>query len=158
MATDSVSADTGGTIEIVAFLSGSQTFGVPTRSIREIRGWSPATPIPHAPPEVMGVINLRGLVIPIVDLARKLGLPASDVDERSAIVVTDVHDKVFGLVVQRVSDILSADKTQIKPVPELMGTIDRTFTSGIIATEEATICLLDLDEMLGGNDLGALAA
>ncbi|WP_431768253.1 chemotaxis protein CheW [Rhizobium skierniewicense] len=94
-------------LEIIAFRLHDQEFRVRTTTIREIRGWGPATPIPHAPKEVIGVMNLRGMVIPIIDLANKLGMRSTDPSERSAIVVAEVFDMAMGLVVDRVSDILT---------------------------------------------------
>ncbi|WP_446737690.1 chemotaxis protein CheW [Rhizobium sp. CFBP 13644] len=94
-------------LEIIAFRLHDQEFRVRTTTIREIRGWGPATPIPHAPKEVIGVMNPRGMVIPIIDLANKLGMRSTDPSERSAIVVAEVFDMAMGLVVDRVSDILT---------------------------------------------------
>jgi len=86
-----------GTLEIIAFRLQDQEFCVKTTTIREIRGWGPATPLPHSPPEVIGVMNLRGSVIPIIDLAHKLGMPPAQPTVRSAIVVTEAHGMVIGL-------------------------------------------------------------
>ena len=89
----------GDTLEIIAFRLHEQEFCVKTTTIREIRGWAPSTPIPHSPPDVIGVMNLRGTVIPIIDLAHKLGMKSTEANERSAIVVAEVHSMVVGLVV-----------------------------------------------------------
>ncbi|MEY9628209.1 chemotaxis signal transduction protein [Sinorhizobium fredii] len=86
----------GETLEIIAFRLHDQEFCVKTTTIREIRGWAPSTPIPHSPPEVIGVMNLRGTVIPIIDLAHKLGMKSTVANERSAIVVAEVHNMVIG--------------------------------------------------------------
>ena len=86
----------GETLEIIAFRLHDQEFCVKTTTIREIRGWAPSTPIPHSPPEVIGVMNLRGSVIPIIDLAYKLGMKSTVANERSAIVVAEVHNMVIG--------------------------------------------------------------
>jgi len=107
------------TLEMIAFRLHGQEFCVLTTTIREIRGWSPSTPLPYSPPDVLGVMNLRGSVIPIIDLSRKLGMPATVPNERSAIVVADVHTTVLGLLVDQVSDILTVKGNQIQPVPEI---------------------------------------
>ncbi len=77
----------------------------------------PATPVPHAPADVIGVMNLRGMVIPIIDLANKLGMKSTEPNERSAIVVAEVHGVAIGLVVDRVSDILTISESLLQPVP-----------------------------------------
>src|ERR1700733_5858443 len=86
MATINSTSFSGDTLEIIAFRLHDQEFCVRTTTIREIRGWGPATPIPHAPSDVIGVMNLRGTVIPIIDLANKLGMRSTEPNERSAIV------------------------------------------------------------------------
>jgi purine-binding chemotaxis protein CheW len=106
-----------GTMEITAFRLQDQEFSVKTTTIREIRGWGPATPLPHSPPEVIGVMNLRGSVIPIIDLAHKLGMPPAQPTVPSAIVVTEAHGMVIGLLVDGVSDILTLPATLLQPIP-----------------------------------------
>ena len=93
--------------EFVAFRVGAQDFCVDIMGVREIRGWTPATPLPHAPPFVRGVINLRGAVLPIVDLAMRFGLGLTEPTPRSVIIVVHVHQQIVGLLVDAVSDILT---------------------------------------------------
>ncbi len=118
MATISSTSFGGETLEIIAFRLHDQEFCVKTTTIREIRGWAPSTPIPHAPADVIGVMNLRGSVIPIIDLAYKLGMKSTVANERSAIVVAEVHNMVIGMLVDRVSDILTIPSSQVQPVPK----------------------------------------
>ena len=160
----------GETLEIIAFRLHDQEFCVktttireirgwaPSTTIREIRGWAPSTPIPHAPADVIGVMNLRGSVIPIIDLAYKLGMKSSVANERSAIVVAEVHNMVIGMLVDRVSDILTIPSSQVQPVPEISASFDKTFSEGIIANENGMICFLNLAKMFKGSDLEDLAA
>ncbi|RUM20410.1 purine-binding chemotaxis protein CheW [Rhizobium vallis] len=116
------------------------------------------SPVPHAPSDVLGVMNLRGSVIPIVDLARKLGMTVTAPNERSAIVVAEVHGTVLGLLVDQVSDILTVRGDQIQPVPEMATSFDRGFTDGIITHENGMICFLNLARMFRPNDIDNLAA
>lgn len=110
----------GETLEIIAFRLNDQEFCVKTTTIREIRGWGAATPIPHAPPDVVGVMNLRGVVIPIIDLALKLGMKSIAPTERSAIVVAEINCVAMGLVVDSVSDILTIEQRCSNPCPTWM--------------------------------------
>ncbi len=145
-------------VEIIAFRLHNQEFCVKTTSIREIRGWAPSTPIPHSPPEMVGVMNLRGTVIPIIDLSYKLGMPATEPNERSAIVVAELHDKVIGMLVDRVSDILTVNGSEIQPVPEISATFDASFSDGIITKDDGMICFLNLTRMFDEADMEGLAA
>jgi len=144
------------TIEIIAFHLHDQEFCVKTTTIREIRGWAPSTPIPHSPKDVVGVMNLRGTVIPIIDLAYKLGMQSTAANERSAIVVTEVKNMIIGMLVDKVSDILTIKSSDVQPAPEITTSFDKAFTDGIIARENGMICFLNLAKMF--QDQEALAA
>ncbi|MGZ9718961.1 chemotaxis protein CheW [Rhizobium miluonense] len=136
-------------LEIIAFHLGDQQFCIRTISIREIRGWAAATPLPHAPPHVLGVMNLRGSVIPVIDLAAKLGVLGAVSTERSAIVVAEIGNGIIGLVVDRVSDILSISSDRVQSVPDLGTSFDPAFSYGIIPLEQGMVCFLNLDHMFG---------
>ncbi|MET0748205.1 MAG: chemotaxis protein CheW [Rhizobium sp.] len=158
MATINTASFSGDTLEIIAFRLHDQEFCVKTTTIREIRGWAPSTPIPHAPADVIGVMNLRGSVIPIIDLAYKLGMTSTVANERSAIVVAEVHNMVIGMLVDRVSDILTIGSDQVQPVPEVTASFDRSYCEGIIATENGMICFLNLAKMFKESEAEELAA
>lgn len=137
----------GETLEIIAFRLNDQEFCVKTTTIREIRGWGAATPIPHAPPDVVGVMNLRGVVIPIIDLALKLGMKSIAPTERSAIVVAEINGVAMGLVVDSVSDILTIDAALLQPVPNMDVPGGASYSDGIIAQHDSMICFLNLQQM-----------
>jgi purine-binding chemotaxis protein CheW len=134
--------------EFVAFRIGEQEFCVDIMLVREIRGWTPATPIPHAPKFVNGVINLRGIVLPIVDLAARLGLPAAEPTLRHVIIVSQIGDRVAGLLVDAVSDILSFGPELIQPTPDVASQTARSFVRGVVALSERMISIIALDEVL----------
>src|SRR4051812_31236560 len=98
---------TKGMFELIAFRIGDQEFCIDVMSVREIRGWTPATAIPYAPPYVLGVINLRGAVLPIMDLSARLGMKPAEPTVRHVIIVTQVNRHTVGLLVDAVSDILT---------------------------------------------------
>jgi purine-binding chemotaxis protein CheW len=152
-----VAKTSGDSLEIIAFRLNDQQFCVRTITIREIRGWAPSTPIPHSPPEVVGVMNLRGSVIPIIDLARKLGIPSTAANERSAIVVADVHNMAIGLLVDGVSDILTVTTSQIQPVPNI-SSFNHEFCEGIVTQPNGMICFLNLNAMFQPAEIESLAA
>jgi purine-binding chemotaxis protein CheW len=140
-------------VDIIAFRLHDQEFCVQTTTIREIRGWGPCTPIPHSPHDVLGVMDLRGSVIPIIDLAGKLGMRATEANERCAIVVAEVHGTVVGLLVDSVSDILTVGAHQIQPVPELGGSFNGRFAEGMITQENGMICFLNLSRIFAAPQL-----
>ena len=145
-----INVSTAGSLEIIAFRVNEQSFCVKTKSIREIRGWAPVTPIPHTPFEMLGVINLRGTVIPIIDLAAKLGMPGTEASERSAIIVTDVNNMTVGLLVEGVSDILTVPAESLQPVPASAGQ-NTAFADGILAHQNTMICFLNLENLFAGS-------
>ncbi|RUM23649.1 purine-binding chemotaxis protein CheW [Rhizobium vallis] len=144
-------------LEIIAFHLGDQQFCIKTTSIREIRGWAAATPLPHAPAHVLGVMNLRGTVIPVIDLAAKLGVRSAIDANRSAIVVAEVRKSIIGLVVDRVSDILSIGGDRIQPVPDFGIGYDPAFSYGIIPFDQGMVCFLNLDHMFAAIEFASAA-
>lgn len=133
--------------ELIAFRIGDQEFTVNVMSVREIRGWTPAMPMPHTPDYVMGVINLRGAVLPIVDLSLRLGMKAAEPTPRHVIIVIQVHDRLVGLLVDAVSDILTITDDLIQPTPEVASDLVRSFARGILAIDGRMICLIELESI-----------
>lgn len=152
------SAGSGEAIEIIAFRLHEQEFCVRTITIREIRGWGPATPIPNSPREMLGVMNLRGTVIAIIDLACKLGMQSTVPNERSAIVVAEVHGMAMGLVVDRVSDILTIPLENLQPVPDMNAGTATDYSDGIIVQATGMICFLNLQRMFESLDAEPMIA
>lgn len=133
--------------ELIAFRIAEQDFCFNIMSVREIRGWTPATVIPHAPAFVRGVINLRGAVVPIVDLASRLGLDVPEPTARNVIIITQIDGPVVGLLVDAVSDILSVSQKEVQATPDVAAE-GTEFLSGIITREDRMIRLLNLGAIL----------
>ena len=134
--------------EMITFLVGNQEFGIDVMSVREIRVWSPATPIAHAPSYVAGVINLRGAVLPILDFAARLGFPPAQPTTRHAILVAQVGEQVVGLLVDGVSEIMTVTPDLIQALPNVASDVTREFVSGIVATENRMISIVAVDGLL----------
>jgi len=143
-------------LKIISFFLGQQVFSVNIMSVREIRGWTPATPLAHVPRHVLGVINLRGTVIPVIDMALRLGLAAITPTERSAIIVASVRGQLVGLLVDNVSDMVTVATDEIQSVPEVGATEVQRMTVSIISKDRQMISHLDLDSVL--DEVGELAA
>lgn len=158
MTTSGLAHSRGATLEIIAFHLGDLQFCIKTTSIREIRGWAAATPLPHAPPHLLGVMNLRGSVIPIIDLAAELSVRSTIDTTRAAIVVAEVGRTVVGLVVDQVADILSIGSDQIQPLPDLGTAFDPSFSYGIVPLDRDMVCFLNLDHVFANLEGGMEAA
>ncbi len=146
----------GDQIELISFHIGDQEFCVDIMSVREIRGWAPATPLPQTPAYMRGVINLRGAVLPIMDLAVRLGLPATEPSARSVIIVIKEGERLVGLLVDAVSDILTINPGMIQPTPDVACANVRSFVRGLISIEGRMISQVALERVLPEQE--ALAA
>ena len=134
--------------ELIAFRLGEQEFCVDIMSVRDIRGWTKTTPLPHSSEYVKGVINLRGAVLPVVDLAARLGFQATEPSARHVIIITQVGSQTIGLLVDAVSDILTVNSGSIQSTPNVASDLARSFMKGVIAMEGRMISLIALDNVL----------
>lgn len=139
-------------MELLSFRVGEQEYSVDIMSVREIRGWTKATPLPHAPSFVRGVINLRGTVLPIVDLAARLGLPSGEESSRNVIIVVHVDGQTLGLLVNAVSDILSIPHDEMQAPPELAADVSRTFIHALTIYEGRMIRILNLEAVMPSHE------
>lgn len=134
--------------EVVTFHVGEQEFCVDIRNVREIRGWSPVTTLPHSPDFIMGVLNLRGIVVPIIDVSARLGLGTTTPCPRHVIIIAEMDGRTAGFMVSAVSKMLELDETSIQPLPEVSRAAhEGSFTQGLIATPEGMLRLLDLSTL-----------
>ena len=153
MAMESTGSDLNDTLgepksEFLSFRVGDNEYSVNIMSVREIRGWTQTTSLPKAPKFVRGVINLRGIVLPVVDLALRLGLESSEPQERNVIIVIDVDGKTLGLRVDAVSDILSISEDQMQSPPEVGGNATPNFVSALTLIDDRMVRILDLSLVL----------
>jgi len=134
--------------ELISFRIGAQEFCVDIMAVREIRGWTAATALPQSPSFVRGVINLRGAVLPIVDLAARLGFENTDASDRHVIIVAQIGAQMVGLLVDAVSDILTVTDDAIQPTPDVASDTAKTFVRGLLAIDGRMISLVGLDHVL----------
>ena len=146
--TEAVLMGAGTRRELIAFRIGDQEFCVDIMSVREIRGWTTATPLPRSPAFVKGVINLRGAVLPIVDLGARLGLPTSEPTARHVIMVVKIGERTVGLLVDAVSDIINLTDDAVQPTPDVACDTVRMFVKGLFALDGRMISLISLDHVL----------
>ena len=148
--------------QILTFQLDAQVFGVDILRVREIRGWSTVTAVPESPPHVLGVLNLRGAIVPVIDLRARLGLPSVDATATTVIIVLTVMvgetRRDFGLVVDAVSDVSDLQASDIQATPSGVGCGDQRSVPALATLGERMILLLDIDGMLIGDQNVALAA
>ena len=143
--------------QFITFRSGEQEFGADIMAIREIRGWTDTTPLPHAPPYVRGVINLRGVVLPVVDLKARLGREETLANPKHVIVVVETESRTIGLLVDAVSDILTVTAAEIQATPDMAQGGGNGFMDGIAVLGERMVTLLSMDRLIGALVTPAMA-
>jgi purine-binding chemotaxis protein CheW len=131
------------TRELISITVGGQLFALDIMSVREIRGWTTSTPLPHAPAYVLGMINLRGTVLPVLDLACFLTLPPCTPDKSSVVVVANINDQPVGLLVDAVCDIINVQDSEIQNPPD-MGGNQQGVVRGVVTIGENIVTLLEL--------------
>lgn len=140
-------------IELVAFNVSGQKYCLEITQIREIRRWSPVTVLPHAPAEVLGVMNLRGAVIPIFDLSCYFGLGQTRANERNVVIICAVNQKSVGILVESVSEIVSIDPTEIQETPNVNSATAKSVIQGVLPVEGEMARLIILDPIVDPNHL-----
>jgi purine-binding chemotaxis protein CheW len=142
----------------LTFQLGEEEYGIEILKVQEIRGYAGVTPIPNTPAYICGVMNLRGAVIPVVDLRIRFALPNQEYNKFTVIVVVTVRDKVVGLVVDAVSDVLDISPSQTRERPDVGGRTDLRFIGGMATIGEKLVVLLDIERLLGEEDLQPTSA
>lgn len=144
-----------GQLELISFEIGGQEFCIDIRSVREIRGWTPATQMPHTPGYVLGVINLRGAVMPVIDLRRRLGLGVTEVSSRHVIVVIQHGAQLAGVLVDGVQETFQVDASVLQEPPQIETTTPDLFVDAIIPIDDRLLSRLVVSALLPAQQLAA---
>ena len=156
--TTSSSAEHGG--QYLTFILAGEEYGVDILRVQEIRGWERATRLPNTPTFVKGVINLRGTIVPIIDLRERFGLDSADYGRTTVVVVVKVErgesSRVMGVVVDAVSDVYNLPENEIKETPDFGTALDAQFAKGLATVDKKMIILLDIDRLLNERELISL--
>ena len=145
--------------QYLTFRLGNEEYGVDILSVQEIKGYVQTTRLPNSPPEIIGVLNLRGTVVPIIDLRRKFGLEVVEYTSFTAIVVVVVRGRVMGMIVDSVSEVVNIPQAHIQPSPDFGASMRINFIKGMAKRDDALITLLDIETvLLGENSNTAIAA
>jgi purine-binding chemotaxis protein CheW len=144
--------------ELITFRVAEQFYSVDIMSVREIRGWTAATPLPQSPSFVRGVINLRGTVLPIVDMAARLGLADAEPTQRHVIIVVWIEGQLVGLLVDAVCDIITIDEDGLQATPDVACETVHGFVQGLLTVDDRLVSLIDLKHVLPSLEIAPEAA
>lgn len=142
-------------LEALAFRLGEEEYGVDILKVQEIRGHDPLIRIANAPDFIQGVVNLRGIIVPIVDLRLRLGITATKEQSR-VVIILNVAGRVIGMVVDGVSDVVRLGPADIRPAPEMGGSFGADFLLGLGTIDERMLILLDIEALMSSNELGLI--
>jgi purine-binding chemotaxis protein CheW len=143
-------------LEYLAFTLGAEEYGVDIQRVQELRGYDAVTRIANAPDYIKGVVNLRGIIVPIVDMRMKMGVSNPTYDQFTVVVILTIGATLMGMVVDSVSDVTTLTPGQIKPAPDMGGAVDARYVLGIGTIEERMLILVDIDRMMSSDDIGTL--
>jgi purine-binding chemotaxis protein CheW len=147
----------GKEIQLVGFRIGRETFGIPIGLVREIVRMMDITAVPEAPDYVEGVINLRGRIIPVIDLRKRFREPGIAADKRNRILVAELEGRLVGLIVDAASEVLKLARSDIEPPPELLQENDLSYVTGLGKRNGKLIILVDVEKILSRGELGRLS-
>lgn len=143
--------------QYLSFLLDNEEFGLDILRVQELRGWTPVTQIPDMPSYLKGVLNLRGAIIPVIDLRERFGLDKVDYGPTTVVIVikveTDSSERVMGIIVDAVAETYTFSPDQIQAAPKMNGVINFEFITGLVAQEDKMIVLMDIDELMNSDEL-----
>ncbi len=148
----------GELLQLVSFMVGTEEFAVPILSVQEINRMMQITKVPQSPPFIEGVINLRGKIIPVMDLRKRFGLQETGDASDERIIVVEVGSRVIGFTVDQVNEVLRISANIVEPPPSMVCGVDSDYVQGVGKLEDRLLILLDLDRLFSGNDLAQLDA
>lgn len=142
--------------EYLTFALGDEEYGIDILKVKEIRGHEPPTRMAHVPPFIKGVINLRGIIVPIIDLRIKFELPRVAYTDFTVVIILQVAGRQVGIVVDGVSDVITLAEQQIRPAPRFAASLDAGHVQGLGTVDERMLILLDIEGMMCAHDMGLM--
>lgn len=152
---DQSAADSTGN-EFLAFTLGKEEYGIDILKVQEIRGYEAVTRIANAPEFVKGVVNLRGIIVPIVDMRIKFNLGEPTYDQFTVVIILNIAGRVVGMVVDSVSDVITLAPEQVKPAPEMGTAFNTDYLIGLGTLDERMLILIDIDKLMSSSEMGLI--
>jgi len=153
MATDNITSSRVAGGEFLTFTLGTEEYGIDILKVQEIRGYDAVTAIANTPKFIKGVINLRGIIVPIVDMRIKFNLDNVTYDQLTVVIILNLASRVVGMVVDGVSDVIALSTEQIKIAPQFGATLDTKYLMGLGTVDERMIILVDIERLMSSNDM-----
>jgi len=143
-------------LEFLAFKLGQEEYGIDIQKVQELRGYDTVTRIANAPAHIKGVINLRGIIVPIIDMRIKFNLDAPSYDEFTVVIMLNMSNRVMGMVVDSVSDVITLTPEQIRPAPEMGAALDTEYLIGLGTLDQRMLILVDIARLMSSADMGLI--
>ncbi|WP_298927393.1 chemotaxis protein CheW [uncultured Ramlibacter sp.] len=140
--------------EYLTFRLGAEEYGIDILKVQEIRSYEPPTHIANAPGFIKGVVNLRGVIVPVIDLRMALGCASVEYNDFTVVIVLNVRGRVVGVVVDSVSDVLELSQDNIRPAPDMVAAMDASAITGIASVQDRMLILMDIEALLSGPSMG----
>ncbi|OGS81488.1 MAG: chemotaxis protein CheW [Gallionellales bacterium GWA2_59_43] len=147
-----------GSRELLTFTLGSEEYGIDILKVQEIRGYDAVTTIANSPDFIKGVINLRGIIVPIIDMRIKFGLGNVTYNNLTVVIILNIANRVVGIVVDGVSDVIALTPEQLKAAPEFSGTMDTQYITGLGTVDERMIIVVDIEKLMTSRDMDLVEA
>lgn len=145
---------TNGPLEFLSFTLGKEEYGISIQKVQELRGYDTVTRIANTPEFVKGVVNLRGIIVPIVDMRIKFSLGSPTYDQFTVVVILNVAGRVVGMVVDSVSDVITLTPEQIRPAPDMNSAMASDYLIGLGTIDERMLILIDIDKLMSSAEMG----
>ena len=142
--------------EFLAFKLGAEEYGIDIQKVQELRGYDAVTRIANAPEHIKGVVNLRGIIVPIIDMRIKFDLGEPTYDQFTVVIVLNVAGRIVGMVVDSVSDVITLVSEQIKPAPEMGSALDTDYLIGLGTLDERMLILVDIEQLMASAEMGLI--
>ena len=143
--------------QYLTFVLGDEVYAIDILRVQEIKGYSAITPLPHMPPHLRGVMNLRGTIVPVIDLRLRLGMASAPYTKFTVIILVTVGTRMHGMIVDAVSDVLQLAPASIEPTPDLGAGVDTSFLTGMAKPGDRLITVLNVERVVGGDEAAAVA-
>ncbi len=143
--------------EFLTFTLGNEEYGIDILKVQEIRGYDAVTRIANTPEFIKGVINLRGIIVPIVDMRIKFRLDRISYDQFTVVIILSLGHRIVGIVVDSVSDVLTLKPEQIRPIPELSAALDTRYILGLGTVDERMLILVDIEKLMSSSEMALIA-
>lgn len=153
---DRAAAPTEESKEYLTFTLGDEEYGIDILKVQEIRGYDAVTRIANSPVFIKGVINMRGIIVPILDMRLKFSLGQVEYNEFTVVIILNVAGRVVGIVVDGVSDVIALKRSQIRPAPEFGALMDTAYIDGLTTLDERMVIMVDIEKLITSNEMGLI--